>query len=221
MVLQAHVERDAGLEEVPGPVPLGHLPRRVDQLVQGLRRLRRIEPGLLHELPVPEEREGADRGRHGIVPPVHLHLPDERVEVALDLRGVEQLGGQGLQQLGLQVILEPPVEELHHVGPLSGGNRGRDLQPEVVVRDVGVLHPDAGVRRLEALDELVDGLDALREGVLPVLDLDRLRARRPRERHHHAQRRHPQLARAHAPPCPPARRARGWSRSLRVYQAGG
>ena len=151
----------------------------VDQLVERWRRLRGVEPGLLEQLLVPEQRQRAHGGRHRVVLAVDLHLLHDREELALDLGGTEQLGRQRLQELRLQVVLQPAVEELHHVGPLPGGDRRGDLQPEVVVGDVGVLDLDAGIGRLEPLDQLVDRLDALREGVLPVLDLDRLGAAVP------------------------------------------
>ena len=163
---------------LPPPSRLVSLLGDVEQLVEGLRRLRRIEARPPEELLVPEEGERAHRGGHGVVLAVHLHLLRRAGRSPARSRPGKQLRRQGLEELRLQVVLEPAVEELHHVGPLPGRDRGGDLQPEVVVRDVGVLDLDGGIRRLEALDELVDRLDALGEGVLPVLDLHGLRGGR-------------------------------------------
>ena len=201
VVLEPHVEREAGLEEVAAGVALGQLLGHVEQLVERLGRLRRVEAGLGEQLLVPEQGQRAHGGGDGVVAPVHLHLLHQREEVALDLGGVEELGRQGLEELRLQVVVEPAVEELDHVGPLAGRDRGGDLQPEVVVRHVGVLHLDPGVLRLEALDELVDRLDALGERVLPVLDLDGLGPRGARERERHGESDHQARADLHrAPP---------------------
>jgi hypothetical protein len=201
VVLEPHVDRDARLEEVSAGVALGELLGHREHLVERLGRLRGIEPGLGEELLVPEEGQRADGGRHRIVLAVHLHLLHEGEEVPLDVGGGEHLRRQGLEELRLQVVVEPAVEELDDVGPLAGRDRRRDLQPEVVVGHMGVLDLDARVLRLESLDELVDGLDTLGERVLPVLDLHGLGAGGSRERDHQPDSDRQPLARRHrAPP---------------------
>jgi hypothetical protein len=158
---------------LPAGIPLHGLLRGGDVFVEGLRRLVGIQPRLLEKLLVVEQGERAHGGRQAVILAVALHGLDDREILLLDHLRREGVLRQGLHELGGDEVVEPAVEELDHVGPLPRRDRRGDLGLVVRIREGGVLDRDARVRGLEALDELVHGLDAGVEHVLPVLDLDR------------------------------------------------
>src|SRR5690606_5780296 len=141
---------------------------------------RAVEAGGLQLVEVVEQREAAHGGGQPVPDAVDLRGLDERRELLVERGVVEVLLGQRDHVAGALPGGEPAVEELHDVGTLAGGQRGRDLLRVAVVRERLVPDDDVGVLRLEPLDQPVHGVDASGELALPVGDRP-TGARRPGE----------------------------------------
>jgi hypothetical protein len=175
VVLRGHARREAHLRDVSGAVDLGHGLRRGDEFVERLGR--RGDAGLLHEAFVVEERERAHGGRQRPVLVALLHGLHHREELGVDLGGREDVGRQRLDQVRRHIVVEPAVEELHHVRSLARGDGRGDLRAVVRVGEVGHLDGDVRIGGLELLDQLLHRGDAGVEEVLPVFDLHRVGGR--------------------------------------------
>jgi len=143
---------------------LGH----IDELIPGLRRL---FARAADEVLVVEEGQGADGGRQGVILAVEGGGPDHREERALDRARAERVGGEGEQDLLLDIDREPAVVDVDHVRVLARLDRGGKLLAEVIVGEVDLLHLDLRVGLLELRNQLVDQRDLGIELVLPVFDL--------------------------------------------------
>ena len=142
-----------------------------------------VDTGLFHQAFVVEQRQRAHGGGQRPVLVALLHRLHHREELLVDLGGREDIRRQRLDQLGLDVVVQPAVEQLHHVRPFARRDRGGDLGAVVGIGEMGHRDRDIRVCRLEVLDQLLHRRHARIEEVLPVLDLDRVR-RRCRQRRH-------------------------------------